>query len=177
MKKFNLDVSEARRYLEPTPAVLVSTAYKNKTNIMTMGWYTIMEFTPSLIGCMITGANYSFELLRKSKECVINLPTADLAKTVVGIGNCSGADTDKFEKFGLTALPGNVVKAPIIAECYANFECRLKDASLVKKYNFFILEIVDVQVATRPKYPETIHYRGDSTFMISGKNVHIPSKK
>lgn len=177
MKKYPLDVADARKFLEPTPAVLVSTAYKGQNNIMTMGWYTIMEFTPSLLGCMITASNHTFEMLRKSKECVINLPTSELSKIITGIGNCSGADTDKFEKFGLTAIQGDIVKAPLIKECYANFECKIADGAFINKYNFFVLEIVSARAARTPKYPETIHYRGNSIFMVSGKNIRIPSKK
>jgi flavin reductase (DIM6/NTAB) family NADH-FMN oxidoreductase RutF len=176
-KKKDFPVSEVRRFLEPTPAVLLSSAYRGKENLMTMGWYTILEFTPSLIGCMITSANYSFSLIEKSGECVINIPTRDMAKTVVAIGNCSGAGTDKFKKFQLTPQPAEQVKASLIAECFASFECRLYERKLVKKYNFFVFEIVAAHVASTPKYPETIHYRGDNVFMVSGKNIRIPSGK
>ena len=68
-------VSDVRRYLEPGPIVLVSSRAGSKTNIMTMGWHTVMEFTPSLVGCVIAGSNHSFRLIRASRECVINLPT------------------------------------------------------------------------------------------------------
>jgi flavin reductase (DIM6/NTAB) family NADH-FMN oxidoreductase RutF len=173
--KRDFPVGEVRRFLEPGPAVLVSSAYKGETNIMTMGWHTILEFNPSLIGCMITSSNHSFDLIRKSKECVINIPTRDMARTIVGIGNCSGTDTDKFEKFKLTAQPGKKVKAPLIKECFASFECRLVDAKLVNKYNFFIFEVVKAHVATSPKYPETIAYRGDGVFMVSGENIKLKS--
>lgn len=174
-RKNAFPVGEVRRYLEVGPALLVSSAWKGKTNIMTMGWHTVLEFSPSLVGCMISGSNHSFEMIRKSRECVLNLPTADIRKTVVGIGNCSGADTDKFAVFGLTAEAGVEVKAPLIKECYANFECKLVDGTLVKKFNFFVFEVVRALVATAPKYPETIHYRGDSIFMLSGRNIRIPS--
>jgi flavin reductase (DIM6/NTAB) family NADH-FMN oxidoreductase RutF len=169
--KADFPVGKVRRYLEPGPIVLVSSAWRGEKNIMTMGWHTVMEFTPSLVGCIISGGNHSFELIRRSKECVINLPTTALTDTVVGIGNCSGADTDKFEKFGLTALPAQKVKAPLIAQCHANFECRLEDARLVERYNFFIFEVVKAHVARRPAHPETLHYTGDGVFMVSGKIV------
>src|SRR5258708_10075197 len=87
---------QIRRYLEPGPIVLVSSAWKGKTDIMAMGWHTVMEFTPSLVGCVIAGGNYSFDLIRKSRECVINLPTLRLLDEVVRIGNCSSATIDKF---------------------------------------------------------------------------------
>jgi flavin reductase (DIM6/NTAB) family NADH-FMN oxidoreductase RutF len=169
--KTDFPVDNVRRFLEPGPIVLVSSAHRNETNIMTMGWHMIMEFQPSLIGCYIWDANHSFELIRRSRQCVINVPTVELAPTVVKIGNSSGRDIDKFAEFGLTAKPGEQVRAPLIAECYANFECRLIDSSLIRKYSLFVLEVVKAHVATSPKYPKTIHYRGDGEFMVSGENT------
>jgi flavin reductase (DIM6/NTAB) family NADH-FMN oxidoreductase RutF len=169
--KKDFPVDNVRRFIEPGPIVLVSSAYKSETNIMTMGWHMIMEFQPSLIGCYIWAQNHSFEMIRKSKQCVINLPTVDIAATVVKVGNSSGRDIDKFVEFGLTARPATHVRAPLTAECYANFECRLVDSSLIRKYSLFVFEVVKAHVATAPKYPKTIHYRGDGEFMISGENT------
>ena len=169
--KNDFPVSDIRRFLEPGPIVLVSSAWRNETNIMTMGWHMVMEFVPSLVGCYIWSENHSRDMIRKSKECVINIPTVDLAPKVVGIGNSSGRDVDKFANFELTAEPGVRVAAPLIAECYANFECRLADASLIDKYSLFVLEVVKAHVARSPKYPRTIHYRGDGVFMLSGTNT------
>jgi flavin reductase (DIM6/NTAB) family NADH-FMN oxidoreductase RutF len=158
----------ARRYLEPGPIVLVSSQWQGEQNIMTLGWQTVMEFSPSLVGCLISSANHSFELIRKSGECVINLPTTALTDTVVRIGNTSGADIDKFKEFCLTAGKAKCVAAPLIEECHANFECRLYDDALVERYNFFIFEIVKAHVAPQPEHPETLHYKGDGIFMRSG---------
>lgn len=164
-------VGDVRRYLEPGPIVLVSSHWRGKSNIMTLGWQTVMEFTPSLVGLMIAGGNHSHDLIRRSRECVINLPTTALTDTVVKIGNTSGADIDKFSEFGLTAQAAKAVKAPLIAECHANFECRLHDDALVDSYNFFIFEVVEAHVAPAPKHPQTLHYTGDGVFMVSGKIV------
>lgn len=170
-KKFDFPVSQVRRYLEPGPIVLVSSALNGRRNIMTMGWHTVMEFTPSLVGCIISSANHSFDLIRKSGECVINLPTTSLTDIVVGVGNTTGAQIDKFEKFGLTAKPASRMKAPLIAECHANFECRLADDALIDRYNFFIFEVVKAHVAKTPRHPQTLHYTGDGVFMVSGKII------
>ncbi|MFA5074256.1 MAG: flavin reductase family protein [Nitrospirota bacterium] len=170
-KKLDFPLSQVRRYLEPGPIVLVSSKWNDKTNIMTMGWHTMMEFTPSLVGCVIAESNHSFDMIRKSRECVINLPTTAFTDTVIKIGNSSGAEVDKFPEFGLTPGKATQVEAPLIQECYANFECTLHDASLVDKYNFFIFEVVKAHVATSPKYPETLHYTGDGVFMVSGKII------
>lgn len=164
-------VHQVRRYLEPGPIVLVSSAHKKERNIMTMGWHTVMEFAPSLLGCIISAGNYSFELIRKSRECVVNLPTVALLDQVVGIGNCSGTQGDKFERFGLTALAAEQVAAPLIGECHASFECRLHDGRLIGKYNYFIFEVVKAHVARTPKNPKTVHYKGGGEFMVAGEVV------
>ena len=167
--KVDYPVSQVRRYLEPGPVVLVSSKWNGKTNIMTLGWHTVLEFSPSLVGLMISGGNHSFEMIRHSRECVINVPLTDLAETVVRIGNTSGADIDKFAEFNLTAQEADEVDAPLIQQCYANFECCLYDDVLVERYNFFIFEVVKAHVATSPEHPETIHYTGKGEIMVSGK--------
>lgn len=169
--KKDFPVSNVRRYLEPGPIVLVSSTWKGETNIMTMGWHMIMEFEPSLVGCYIWTANHSFNMIRKSKECVINIPTLELATTVVDIGNSSGRDVNKFEQFNLTPVSGTKINAPLIKECYANFECKLVDSSLINKYSLFVLEVVKAHVAVAPKFPKTIHYRGEGLFMIAGPTI------
>ncbi|MDB6028844.1 MAG: flavin reductase [Verrucomicrobiales bacterium] len=175
-QKKDYPLAEIRRYLEPGPIVLVSSAWKGKFNIMTMGWHMMMEFSPALFGCYIWDKNHSFEMIRKSKECVINIPTIELINEAVGIGNCSGDKVDKFKKFGLTPVVGDKVSAPLIKECYANFECRLAEGKLISKYGLFIWEVVKAHVATSPKYPVTFHYRGEGVFMISGRSVSLRKK-
>jgi flavin reductase (DIM6/NTAB) family NADH-FMN oxidoreductase RutF len=169
--KTDFPVDNIRRFLEPGPIVLVSSAWKGRTNIMTMGWHMVMGFQPSLIGCYIWTENHSFEMIRRSKECVINIPTLDLAPKVVRIGNSSGGEIDKFAELGLTAVPATKVRAPLIGECYANFECKLVDSSLIRKYSLFVWEVVKAHAARSPEFPRTIHYRGDGIFMISGANT------
>ena len=134
--------------------VLVSSAWKGERNIMTMGWHMVMEFVPSLVGCLISSGNHSYELVRRSKECVINIPTVELAPIVAKIGNCSGASVDKFAKFKLTAVPAEQVRAPLIAECYANLECKLVDDRLRDKYNVFIFEVVKAHARADAEIPQ-----------------------
>ena len=175
-KKTDFPVSQVRRYLEPGPIVLVSSKWRDETNIMTLGWHTVLEFSPSLVGLMISGGNHSHGMIRKSRECVVNLPTTALTDTVVGIGNTTGAEIDKFAEFNLSAQKATKVDAPLIGECHASFECRLRDDVLVDSYNFFIFEVVKAHVARSPKHPETLHYTGDGVFMVSGKIVSRRSR-
>ncbi|MGD9740180.1 MAG: flavin reductase family protein [Parvibaculaceae bacterium] len=175
--KRDFAVGKVRRFLEPGPIVLVTSRWRGRTNIMTMGWHMVMEFEPSRLGCFITSANRSFAMIRDSGECVINVPTTDLADAVVGIGNTHGGPkVDKFALFGLTAAPASTVKAPLIAECYANFECKVTDTSLLDRYSMFVLEVTKAHVARAPRYPRTLHYRGDGVFMISGRNIDLSSR-
>lgn len=170
-RKESLPVHQTRRYLEPGPIVLVSSAWNGQRNIMTLGWHTVMEFSPSLVGCVISSANHSFALVRHSRECVLNVPTTALTDEVVGIGTSSGAEIDKFAHFGLTADDAERVAAPLIRECCAHFECRLYDDRLVDDYHFFIWEVVHAQAAVSPQHPQTLHYTGDGVFRVAGKVV------
>jgi len=176
MKKAAFPLSEVYRLLEPGPVVLVSTVREGRANIMTMSWHLVMEFEPPLVGCVISEQNYSFGSLKASRECVINIPTAELAEKVVGCGNTSGKTVDKFMTFGLTPESATCVKAPLIKECYANLECRVRDGKLITEYNFFILEVVQAWVATSKKVPKTIHHQGEGEFMVAGRVLHLPSK-
>lgn len=175
-RKHDYDLAEIRRLLEPGPVVLVSSAHGGQTNIMTMGWHMMIGFTPALVGCYIDPSNHSYDMVVGSGECVINIPTADLLEQVIGIGNCTGSDTDKFARFGLTARPGVEVAAPLIAECYASFECRLADATPNPNAPLFVWQVVRAHVAASPKLPETLHYRGDGQFMISGREIDTRSR-
>lgn len=166
--KHHFPIEKVRKYLEPGPVALVTSQWENQTDIMTLGWHTILEFSPSLLGCMIASMNLSHELIRNSGECVINIPTVELIDAVVAIGNSHGDDIDKFAANGLTAQPGSVVKAPLIDECFASFECRLHDGALVDNYNFFIFEVVRAHVDPALALPETLHYTGEGQFRVMG---------
>ncbi|MGB8409104.1 MAG: flavin reductase family protein [Gallionella sp.] len=172
----SLPLSKVYRLLEPGPVVLVSTAHRGKTNIMTQSWHTMMEFEPPLVGCVISGRNHSFDALVATRECVISIPTVELAKQMVGIGNCSGRRVDKFKNFKLTPLPASQVSAPMIAECYANLECRVADSRLVNKYNFFVLEVVKAWIDPAMKNPRTLHHQGNGVFMVGGETIKLPSR-
>ncbi|MFK7608862.1 MULTISPECIES: flavin reductase family protein [unclassified Pseudomonas] len=170
--KKDFPVSNIRHFLEPGPIVLVSSKWQQQTNIMTMGWHMVMEFSPSLVGCVIASGNYSHDLVRQSGECVINIPSASLIDTVVGIGNCSGSEVNKFTEFDLTPSKATKVSAPLIRECYASFECRLYDDSMIDRYNLFIFEVVKAHVAPSADKEESLHYQGMGEFMLSGKFIN-----
>jgi len=116
-------LAKVYQLIEPGPVVLLATADKGRANIMTMSWHMMVDFEPPLIACIVSEANFSFAALRATGECVIAIPALELAPKVVQVGNISGRDIDKFAAFGLTPVPATRVKAPLVAECFANLEC------------------------------------------------------
>lgn len=143
---------------------------------MTLSWRLMMGFEPPILGFVMSNRNFSFAALKVTKECAINIPTAKLAKKVVGIGNSSGRKVDKFKAFRLTAAPATRIDPPLIAECYANLECRVVDASMATKYNFFVLEVLKAWIDPSEKNPRTLHHRGRGVFMVAGRTLKLPSK-
>jgi flavin reductase (DIM6/NTAB) family NADH-FMN oxidoreductase RutF len=172
----SLPLSQVYRLLEPGPVVLVTTAQRGRANVMAMSWHTMMEFEPPLVGCVISSRDYTFDTLRATKECVIAVPTVEIASKVVACGNASGRKVDKFARFGLTPLPASRVKAPLVAECYANLECRVGDARLARKYNFFVLRVLKAWIDPARKHPRTIHHMGGGVFMVAGRTIRLPSR-
>ena len=164
----SMKMSRVFTLIEPGPVVLVTTRDGDKNNVMTISWTMVLDFTPMF--AITTGAwNYSFAALQRTRECVIAIPTVDMLDVVVGIGTCSGADTDKFARFKLTALPGKLVKAPLIKECLANIECKVID--LIEKHNIVVLEAVAAYEDSARKEKRMIHAVGDGTFIVDGRKL------
>jgi len=163
-----LQINKAFTLLESGPVVLVTTNDGKKDNIMTISWTMVLDFTP--VFAITTGEwNYSFRALRKTKECVLSIPTVDMLDKVVGIGTCSGVDTDKFAKFRLTPAKGKIVKAPLIKESLANIECNVVD--IIKKHNIVVLEAGAAYFDTSRKEKRTVHAVGDGTFIVDGRKL------
>lgn len=169
-------LAKVYRLLEPGPVVLLTTAHKGNANVMTMSWHTMMEFDPPLVGCIVSGRDFSFEALTATRQCVLNIPTAEIAAKVVKCGNTTGRRVDKFKSFELRPIPASMVEAPLIAECYASLECRVVDTRLMNRYNFFVLEVVKAWIDPACKEPRTLHHRGRGEFMIAGETIKLPSK-
>ena len=163
-----LNLSKAFTLMEAGPVVLVTTHDGHKDNIMTISWTMVLDFTP--VFAITTGEwNHSFAALRKNRECVIAIPTVDMLDKVVGIGTCSGADTDKFAKFELTPVQGKVVRSPLIKECLANMECKVID--IVERHNIVVLEVVAAYIDSARKEKRMVHAVGDGTFIVDGRKI------
>ena len=175
MKK-SLPLSQVYKLIEPGPVVLLSAMNGKHPNVMTMSWHMMIDFEPPLLACVLSNGDYTFDIIKRTKECVINIPTVEWAKEVVGCGNTSGRNIDKFKKFGLTPVAASCVRAPLIDECFANLECKVIDTKMVAKYGIFILEVVKAWVDRSQKNPKTIHHQGQGVFAVDGKIITLPSK-
>lgn len=144
--------------------MLVSTMSGEQANIMTLSWHMMLELEPPTLACVISAGDFTSNTLQQTKECVINIPTVALAKTVVDCGNTSGRDVDKFKQFGLTPSAATCVRAPLINECFANLECKVIDSTLAVKCNLFIFEVVKPGSTAPQKIrePSTIKARASS---------------
>jgi flavin reductase (DIM6/NTAB) family NADH-FMN oxidoreductase RutF len=177
MKKKPLALSRVYRLIEPGPVVLVTTFRKGRANVMPMSWHTMIDFDPPILGCVVSDRNYSFQTLKTTRECVINIPTVELVSKVVWCGNSSGRTVDKFAAFDLTPVPAALVAVPLIDECYVNLECRVIDTRMVARYGFFILEVMKAWIDPSKRNPRTIHHLGKGSFMVAGRTIKLPSKK
>lgn len=171
-----LPLAEVYQLLEPGPVVLLTTAQSGHSNVMTMSWHMMVEFEPPLVACVVSSADFSYAALLAERECVIAIPAVEMAPVVVKVGNSSGRTIDKFKKLGLTPLPAALVSPPLVAECFANLECRVVNTSLVDRYNIFVLEVVKAWIDPAQKRPRTIHHHGYGSFVVDGKTIVLPSK-
>jgi flavin reductase (DIM6/NTAB) family NADH-FMN oxidoreductase RutF len=169
-----IPLRHVHRYLEPGPVILIATAdARGRANLMTAGFHMVVQHEPPLLGVIVGGWDHSLRALRQRGECVVAVPPATLAATVVDIGNCSGREHDKFAEFGLAALPAAEVEAPLVGGCIANFECRIADASLASRYDLFVLEAVRGWLDPALKDARTFHHRGDGTFVVDGDTLDL----
>lgn len=166
MQAFALE--KAFTLLEPGPVVLVTTHGGEKDNLMTITWTMVLGF-PAAFAITTGPWNFSYAALLASKECVISIPTVDMIDTVVGIGTCSGQDTDKFRRFGLTPVPGQYVRAPLIKECLANIECRVVD--IIARHDIIVLDGIAVYFDDARAEKRTLHAVGDGTFIVDGRRL------
>lgn len=171
-----LPLSEAYQLIEPGPVALLATARQGKINVMTFSWHMMVEFEPPLVACVVSAGNFSFAALRATGECVIAVPDARLASKVVKVGNSSGRDVDKFTAFGLTPVPAASVQAPLIAECFANLECRVMNDAWVERYNVFMLEVVKAWVEGDRARRKMLHHQGYGRFAVDGRALQLPSR-
>ena len=134
--------------LYPTPVILATSVDENgKPNVCTLAWVGVLCSEPPQIGISIRPTRYSHELISKTKEYVVNIPTADIVKETDYCGMVTGRKVDKFKETKLTPIEAKKVKPPLIEECPVNLECKVKDIISLGAHDLFIGEIVCVNAS------------------------------
>ena len=163
-------IERALTYIEPGPVTLVTSFDGVRNNVMTISWTMAIDFDGHIV--ITTGGwNHSFSVIMETGECVVCIPPAEMAETVVDIGMVSGADIDKFSVFPVTALPAKTVKAPLIAECIACLECKVTD--YIDDYGFIVLKVQRVVVNENAADTRMLHAVGDGTFVADGEKFNL----
>lgn len=133
--------------LYPVPAVMVSCQRENeKPNIITVAWAGTICTNPAMLSISVRPERYSYNIIKETKEFVVNLVTSDLVYATDYCGVKSGRDVDKFKEMNLHKSISKVVKAPGIEESPVNIECRVVEIKELGSHHMFIAEVVSVNI-------------------------------
>lgn len=179
--KIEILKDKANRIINSGQVVLVSCAFKDKINIITLAWNMPLSHNPPLLGISVAKTHLSAELIRKSEEFIVNVPGFDLLKSVVYCGTHSGREVDKFKETGLTPESANrLIKTPLIKECIGHLECYLSDIKEAGDHFLFLGEVIyacaqeDLFNETwQPDKVKLIFHLGGKFFTTSAKLIEV----
>jgi len=137
---------KAGTMLAPVPPALISCGTMENPNVMTAAWTGIICTEPALVYVSVRPSRFSNQIIRKTGEFVINVPTVELAKAVDLCGVKSGKDVDKFKLSGLTAEKCSFVKAPQVAQAPVSLECKVRNVTSLGTHDMFLAEVLAVDV-------------------------------
>lgn len=131
-------------FLYPLPAVMVSCGDMDKSNIITVAWTGIINTDPAMCYVSIRPSRYSYEIIKNTKEFVINLTTKDLSFATDWCGVKTGAKVDKFKEMKLHKEKAKFVKCPLIKESPVSIECKVKEIKELGSHHMFIAEVLSI---------------------------------
>ena len=138
-----IDWGRAVQLASPYSYVLaVSLDKKGTPNVMGVGWWCYLSAKPKLLGIAVAPERYTHECLMNSMEFTLNFPSKEIALEAWKCGQVSGRQINKIAQFGLRTKPSKLVRAPLLADSTAAFECKVKDRNKVGDHTFFVGEIV-----------------------------------
>jgi flavin reductase (DIM6/NTAB) family NADH-FMN oxidoreductase RutF len=141
---------KAGTMIYPVPAVMVSCGDKPENyNIITISWTGTINTDPAMCYISIRPSRHSYDIIKRTKEFVINLTTKDLAYQTDWCGVKSGKDFDKFKEMKLTPEASGLIKAPMIKECPISIECRVTEIKPLGSHDMFIAEVLAVHAEER----------------------------
>lgn len=142
--------------LYPLPAVLVTCGDAPENfNVLTVAWTGTVCSTPAMCYISVRPERYSYDIIKRTGEFVINLTTRSMARATDWCGVKSGRDTDKFAEMHLATVPSAVVKAPALEASPVSIECRVKQVIPLGSHDMFVAEVVNVSVDDRYIDPES----------------------
>ena len=139
----------------PAPPALISSGTIENPNVMTAAWTGIINSEPAMTYVSIRPSRLSHDIISKTKEFVINLPTLHMVTAVDFCGVKSGRDLNKFKETGLTPIASFNVKAPQILQCPVSVECKVVDIKKLGSHDMFVAEVVNVLADDRYLNGET----------------------
>jgi len=183
--KEEVDLSKAKWLVEPGCVVLVTSGTMKKANIMTFSWQTpVNSAEPCLILLAISHTRYSYELIKKNHELVINVPGEELLEQTHLIGQVSGRNIDKFKQSRLTAIPAKMVQPPAIKECAAHLECRVVEIFKMETHDLLVCEVLHAEAEAEffdgrwiPEKFHTLHYLGGNKYGIITRAVEAQGRR
>ncbi len=134
-------------FVNPVPAVLVTSGDMKNSNIMTVAWTGTICSDPAMTYISVRPNRYSYKLIKESGEFVINLTTRDLTFATDWCGVKSGKDIDKFKEMHLTKQKANFVKCPLIAESPVSIECKVVEIKELGSHDMFIAEVLGINAS------------------------------
>ena len=155
---------KAGNMLYPLPAVMVSVTDGNgNDNIITVAWAGTVCTNPPMVSISVRPSRFSYEMIKKTGEFVINLTTEELAYATDYCGVRSGRDVDKFAQMKLTKEKAEYVKAPLIGEAPVSIECRVKEVKELGSHHMFIADVLAVHA--------------DEAYMDEKEKFHLENAK
>jgi len=184
MKKIEVPIIRAGRLINAGPVVLITSHYKDRTNVMTAAWVTPLSFRPPLVGVAIHPTRFTHDLIKKSEQFAINVPGISLLEAVEICGTYSGKDVDKFAKAGLTPVDALEVDVPLIEECLGHIECVLVDAFTTGDHTLFVGQVVAASVVEgafdevwklEEEEAKPLHHLGGSFYALLERRIESPA--
>ncbi len=181
MKK-EIAVSQASRLINCGMVILVTAGHKDQATITPCAWHLPLSKNPPLLGVALAKGHFSAQLIKESREFIVNIPPWPLRKKVIACGKCSGRDVDKFAQAELTRLKAHTLQAvPAIAQCLGHIECRLREAKETGDHFLFIGDIVYAQAEADcfkqgfwdTKTTEVIFHLGAKCFFKSAPHIEV----
>ncbi len=146
-KQYEKTIWKPGTCIYPIPAVLVSCGDMKKSNIITVAWTGIVNTEPAMVYISVRPNRYSYNIIKETKEFVINLTTEKLVYAVDWCGVKSGRDFDKFKEMNLTKQKANFVSSPLIAESPISLECKVKEIKELGSHTMFIAEVLCINAS------------------------------